>query len=266
MLDAPTAHAWGVRLGHVTVMVHSGSLGTGHLAGTLALNLATSVYPKGLAHPANGFFPLLTGEQNAAALQGMRDALHTAGNFAAVNRLFLVLMATAVLQGTIGDCEFPLLYDAAHNFIWQEDEHWLQRKGATPARGYEAMQGTPFADTGELVLVPGSMGASSVVLAGQGHPQALHSASHGAGRKQARGEAMHAHEDEFRQFLHDFRVVTPIDWRRARADVRAQKLAELKQEAPFAYKGIGPVIQTLEQTGIARPVAELWLLLTVKGW
>ncbi|ULH15534.1 RtcB family protein [Deinococcus sp. KNUC1210] len=39
----------------------------------------------------------------------------------------------------------------------------------------------------------------------------------------------------------------------------------MKQEAPFAYKGIGPVIQTLEQAGIARPVAELRPLLTVKG-
>jgi tRNA-splicing ligase RtcB (3'-phosphate/5'-hydroxy nucleic acid ligase) len=146
-----------------------------------------------------------------------------------------------------------------------KSSHWLHRKGATPSRGYAQLQDTPFAYTGEPVLVPGSMGASSFVLAGQGHPQALHSASHGAGRKQARGEAMHASEDEFEQFLKDFRVVTPLDWKRARADVRAQKRSELKQEAPFAYKGIGPVIRTLEQAGIARPVAELRPLLTVKG-
>ncbi|WP_407569580.1 RtcB family protein [Deinococcus altitudinis] len=270
VLDAPTAHAWGLREGQVTVMVHSGSLGIGHLAGQRAFDLAKSAYPAGLARPANGFFPLLTGEQNAAALQDVQDALNTAANFAAVNRLFLALMAKAVLQGACGEFEFPLLYDAAHNFIWregiwQESERWLHRKGATPARGYEAMQGTPFAYTGEPVLVPGSMGASSFVLAGQGHPEALHSASHGAGRRQARGEAMHANEAEFEQFLKEFRVVTPLDWRRARADVREQKLAELKQEAPFAYKGIGPVVQTLEQAGLARPVAELRPLLTVKG-
>ncbi|WP_407573065.1 RtcB family protein [Deinococcus altitudinis] len=265
VLDAPTAHAWGLRMGQVTVMVHSGSLGIGHLAGKLAFDLAKGAYPAGLAHPANGFFPLLTGERNAAALQGMQDALNTAANFAAVNRLFLALMARSVLQGVLGDFDFPLLYDAAHNFIWQEGGHWLHRKGATPSRGYEQMQGTPFAYTGEPVLVPGSMGASSFVLAGQGQPEALHSASHGAGRKQARGEAMHANEDEFERFLKDFRVVTPLDWKRARADVRAQKRSELKQEAPFAYKGIGPVIRTLEQAGIARPVAELRPLLTIKG-
>jgi len=265
VLDAPTAHAWGLREGQVTVMVHSGSLGIGHLAGRTALELARGTYPAGLAHPANGFFPLLTGEQTAPALRRMQDALNTAANFAAVNRLFLALMARSVLRGKVGDFKFPLLYDAAHNFIWQEGNHWLHRKGATPARGYEQMQDTPFAYTREPVLVPGSMGASSFVLAGQGHPQALYSASHGAGRKHARGEAMHANKDEFEQFLKDFRVVTPLDWKRTRADVREQKLAELKQEAPFAYKGIGPVIQTLEQAGMARPVAELRPLLTVKG-
>src|SRR4051794_36501185 len=75
--------------------------------------------------------------------------------------------------------------------------------------------------------------------------------------------------DEFRRFLEAFRVVTPVDLRRPdvrlRRDIVAKKLADLKQEAPFAYKGIGPVVRTLEQAGVARPVAELSPLLTVKG-
>lgn len=44
-----------------------------------------------------------------------------------------------------------------------------------------------------------------------------------------------------------------------------KKLEDIKKEAPFAYKGIGPVVQTLSEAGIARPVAELRPLLTVKG-
>ena len=40
---------------------------------------------------------------------------------------------------------------------------------------------------------------------------------------------------------------------------------ELRQEAPFAYKGIGPVIKTLSGAGIARPVAELEPIMTVMG-
>jgi len=37
------------------------------------------------------------------------------------------------------------------------------------------------------------------------------------------------------------------------------------QEAPFAYKGVGPVVETLREAGLAEPVAELRPLLTVKG-
>jgi tRNA-splicing ligase RtcB (3'-phosphate/5'-hydroxy nucleic acid ligase) len=263
VLDGPAAHAWGLREGQVTVMIHSGSLGLGHLSGRLARDWARGVYPAGLPQPENGFYPVL--EQQAEALQGVQDAINSAANFAVVNRFFLALMARTALEGVLGEFEFRPVYDAAHNFIWSQDGTWLHRKGATPARGYAQMQGTAFAYTGEPVLVPGSMGASSFVLAGGGLPEALHSASHGAGRLQARREAMHAPEAEFQQFLRDFRVVTPLDWRRARSDVREQKLAELKQEAPFAYKGIGPVIDTLEQAEMARAVVELRPLLTVKG-
>jgi RNA-splicing ligase RtcB len=48
-------------------------------------------------------------------------------------------------------------------------------------------------------------------------------------------------------------------------DVVEKKLEEIKQEAPFAYKGIGPIIQTLTDAKIARPVAELTRLMTIKG-
>ena len=67
----------------------------------------------------------------------------------------------------------------------------------------------------------------------------------------------------------EFRVVTPTDLRRPdvrqRRDILDKKLEEIKQEAPFAYKGIGPVVSTLTAAGIARPVAELKPLITIKG-
>ncbi len=44
-----------------------------------------------------------------------------------------------------------------------------------------------------------------------------------------------------------------------------KKLEELRQEAPYAYKGIGPIINTLTDANIARPVAELVPIMTVKG-
>jgi RNA-splicing ligase RtcB len=43
------------------------------------------------------------------------------------------------------------------------------------------------------------------------------------------------------------------------------ELQEIKQEAPYAYKGIGPIVRTLADAGIARPVAEVRPLMTIKG-
>lgn len=264
ILEPQRAYAWGLREGQITVMVHSGSVGFGHLFGRQALQMAQKLYPQQGKAPEHGFYPLLA--EHAEAVQSVLDGINAAAHFAVVNRLFLALMARAALEQVTALSEFPLVYDAPHNFIWPEGEQsWLHRKGATPARGFEELQQTPFAYTGEPVLVPGSMGASSFVLAGGGSADALHSASHGAGRQQARGEAMRVSPAEFDQFLEDFRVVTPLDWKSARSDIRKKKLEELKQEAPFAYKGIGPIIDTLEQSQIAQPVAELRPLLTVKG-
>lgn len=264
ILDPQIAHLWGLREGMVTVMIHSGSLGVGHFAGQLAQSLAQQAWSKGRPHPHHRFYPLLQ-EQSPEALQDALNVLQTAAHFATVNRLWLALMVKSGLERVTRELNFPLLYDAAHNFIWPQEGGWLHRKGATPARGFDEVQDTAFAYTGEPVLVPGSMGASSFLLAGRGHPEALWSASHGAGRQRTRGEAMRGFDTEFTQFLQDFRVVTPLDWKRARKDIQQRKLEELKQEAPFAYKGIGPVIDTLNEAEMAKSVAELRPLLTVKG-
>lgn len=50
-----------------------------------------------------------------------------------------------------------------------------------------------------------------------------------------------------------------------RADVMAAWRRDLKQEAPWVYKDIGPVVSSLERAGVADPVVELRPLLTVKG-
>jgi tRNA-splicing ligase RtcB len=273
ILDGTVAHAWGLKPGMVIVMVHTGSVGVGHLCGGYFRDVIRKLYPAELKHPDNGIFVLPTGPRYREQADTFRDALHNAANFAFANRLFLALMLRASLESVLGEVDFPLIYDAPHNLVWREEhdgrERWIHRKGACPARGMEAMAGTPYQYLGEPVLVPGSMGASSFLLIGQGNTGALASASHGAGRALARGEAMQGHEKEFEEFLRRFRVVTPVDFRRrdllARRDILQKKLDELKQEAPYAYKGIGPIVETLTSAGIARPVAELQPLMTVKG-
>lgn len=273
ILDGPTAYAWGLKPGMVTVMVHTGSVMVGHLCGSYYRDVVRKIYPPSLKHPDNGIFVLPLGDKHRAEADRFWDALHNAANFAFANRLFLALMALASLREVHSEVDFSLLYDAPHNLVWRQEQDgadlFVHRKGACPARDAMALQGTPFAYHGEPVLVPGSMGASSFILAGQGNAEALWSASHGAGRSLSRGDAAKGHDEEFAEFLKRFRVVTPLDLRRPdvrlRRDIVEQKLAELKQEAPHAYKGIGPIVETLARAGIARPVAELVPLMTIKG-
>lgn len=264
ILDRRTAYAWGLREGAVTVMVHSGSVGIGHIAGRWIRELVKAQYPGGIAHPANGIYPLDPGVAEFWRL------LHNAANFAFANRLFLAAAAVASLEAVMGRCHAPLVYDAPHNLVWPgADGAWLHRKGATPARGREAMEGTPFHYWGEPVLVPGSMGSSSFVLAGLGHAEALESASHGAGRALSRGDAMRSSQREFDAFRAVFRIVTPPDLKRpdlrGRSDIISRKVEQLRAEGPHAYKGIGAIVETLAAAGIARPVAELTPLATIKG-
>ena len=257
----------------MTVMIHTGSVSIGHLSGNYYNELIKKIYPKHLKYPANGILPLPTGEKNRDAFNKFWDTMSNAGNFAFANRLFLSLMALEGLQKNFGQVDYSLIYDAPHNLVWKEmidnKECFIHRKGACPANGLDEMAGTPFEYYGEPVMVPGSMGASSYLLAGQGNKDSSCSASHGAGRVLSRGKALKVDEAEFKQFMKDFRVITPVDLRRQdvqlRKDIVKQKLADIKQEAPFAYKGITPVIETLSGAGIARPVAEMEPLMTIKG-
>ena len=131
------------------------------------------------------------------------------------------------------------------------------------------MAGTPFAYHGEPVLVPGSMGASSFILAGQGNAESLASASHGAGRtlvarRGGRGTTRSS-ASSWRSSASSRRWTSAGRTSSMRRDIVEKKLADIKQEAPHAYKGIGPIVETLTDAGIARPVAELTPLMTIKG-
>jgi tRNA-splicing ligase RtcB len=185
------------------------------------------------------------------------SSLYNATNFAFANRLFLALMALDVLDSVLGERETALVRDTPHNFVWHLPKGCLHRKGACSAQ------------LDEPVLVPGSMGSSSFVLRGLGSIEALESASHGAGRRLSRGEALSADNAAFDKFMREFRIVTPVDFCRQdirqRRDIVAKKLENIKAEAPYAYKDITAIVQTLEQAGIAVPVAELKPIMTMKG-
>jgi tRNA-splicing ligase RtcB len=269
ILDGPTAYAFGLGRGAVTIMAHSGSVGLGHMVGGWYCDRARELYPPAVPHPAHGFYVIPTAGPHAAEAASYLDAMRNAANFAFANRLFLGLMAVRALAETLRrEVSARLVHDAPHNLIWEDDGRMLHRKGATPALGADGGHG-PFGYTGHPVIIPGSMGASSYVLAGEGNDDALSSACHGAGRSLTRGGAAHVDDRVYARAVETLRVVTPIDPEapevRVRRDILAKYHQRLKEEAPFAYKPITPVVQTVEEAGVARRVARLWPLVTVKG-
>ncbi|HEX3046967.1 MAG TPA: RtcB family protein, partial [Bacillota bacterium] len=273
VIDRSLAYHWKLQQDQIVIMIHTGSLAIGHLSGNIQRDLVQSIYPANLKRPDNGILVLPASERYGAQMEIFRNTLHNAGNFAFANRMFLGLMTLRSLFKVCGEKESRLLYDTPHNFVWEEELDgnpiYLHRKGACPARGIDQLTGTFYGSFGEPVLVPGSMGSASYIMAGLGNSDSLWSASHGAGRSLSRGQALKVDEERLRRFLDEFCIVTPIDFNRPdiklRKDIINEKLADIKQEAPFAYKEITAVTRTLTDARIAAPVVELKPILTIKG-
>jgi tRNA-splicing ligase RtcB len=268
--DGAAAYAWGLTPGQVVLMVHTGSLSLGHQANATGRDQARAAWPRGVPTPANRILPMLLGERGAAQRDRYLTAFANAANFALGNRFFLALMLRAGLAAVAGELTSRLVYDAPHNLFWPGDDGTVvHRKGATPAGGVEDHEHRPPELCGEPVIVPGSMGAPSYLMRGLGNARALGSACHGAGRSIARGATARGGDAELDAFLRDFRVVTPLDHRApavaARRDIIEAWRRDLKQEAPWAYKDVGPVVESLRHAEVAEPVAELRPILTVKG-
>jgi tRNA-splicing ligase RtcB len=95
------------------------------------------------------------------------------------------------------------------------------------------------------------MGDASFLVTGMGHADWLHSCSHGAGRRMRRQEvrALRAQAPGGTQ---PWQCVTLREERRI-------------EEAPQAYKPIGPVIEAQEQAGLIRAAVRLRPWVTFKA-
>lgn len=279
--DGQTANAWGIRKGSILIMIHTGSLTIGHQSGRINQIITKAVYPEGIPHPSNGIYPLARPDKESCTLTSDRehawkrfwDTTNNAANFGFTNRLFLGLMMQCAVSSEVRDYKMKLLYDSPHNYIWKKtingQDYFIHRKGACSARGMEEMEGTPFAYYGEPVMIPGSMGSSSYLLKGSGNQDALWSASHGAGRRLSRGEAIHGNDSEFQEFMKHFHIVTPIDPQRndlrGRGDILKKWEESIRSEAPYAYKDIDQVVKVHENHGMAELVARMTPIFTVKA-
>lgn len=277
IIERTTAYGYGLQKNQLVLMVHSGSISIGHMCGGLYQDLTKKIYKRtGLKFPENKIFPL---PNNVPEYRQFWSMLHNAANFAFANRLFLGLMFKQALSEVFDDAvEMKQIYDTPHNLAWEDALGLvLHRKGTSPAESRDIWQLGLAKETvermavtcGEPVLIPGSMGSASFVMEGCGNTEALKSASHGAGRSLSRGKALKHDEKAFEEFLGKFRIITPIDPTRrdikGRKDILQQWHDSLKKEAPFAYKDVYPVVNTLRDAAIATPVAELQPLLTLKG-
>lgn len=271
--DGGTANAWGIKKGGILFMIHSGSLTIGHHSGLLNRKLCENIYPEGMPHPENKIYLIPQNEALESSWRRFTDVTNNAANFGFANRLFLGLMLEKSVREVTGHCTAKLIYDSPHNLIWNKkidgETYYIHRKGACPAGGMAEMAGSPFEYYGEPVMIPGSMGSSSYLLRGQGNPEALWSASHGAGRRLSRGEAIHGNDREFEAFMKKFHVITPIDPERSdlrgRRDILKKWEETIRAEAPYAYKDIDDVVKVHEQHGMAGLVARMEPLLTIKA-
>ena len=261
MQAGPAAAAFGLAPGRVCVMIHCGSRGLGHQICSdhvSRMQSAMSRYGIDVPDPQLACAPVDSPEGRAYL-----GAMAAAANYGRANRQLLTEAARRVFEEVTG-APLELLYDVSHNLAkleWHEvggaqRNLCVHRKGATRA----LPPGDPelpadLAPFGQPVLVPGSMGTASHVLAGMAGGGAFHSACHGAGRTMSRHAALkRIRGAELRAQLE-----------REGVAVRAGSIRGLAEEAPFAYKDVDEVVAVCERAGLAARVARLRPLGVVKG-
>jgi len=273
ILDAGLAQALGIEKGTLFLMVHSGSRGLGHSVGTQYKQIAQSA-AKNAKTPMAGIYAL-----DAESVEGRNylAAMNAAANYAFVNRLMLAAIATYTLYDLYGNAaSVKPIYDVAHNIVKKEThggrELYVHRKGATRAFPGSRMAGTPFAEIGQPVLIPGSMGTASYILVGTESSEAsLHSVNHGAGRVLSRTDALKAPEERRRgnkarrldedteSFERLTHAISDKEFRRAMRgiDLVYANGDRIKGEAPQAYKDIDDVMSVVFDAGLATGVARV---------
>ncbi|MEZ4450727.1 MAG: RtcB family protein [Nannocystaceae bacterium] len=241
IVDRRLGHHWGLREGQVAFMIHSGSRGVGKHVGAVWRDRARKLWPQGLRHPETGLFPLSLADQ-AEAVAGYLEAEATAANYGFVNRLLLAELLRDRLRQIHGDVAAPLVYDLPHNITLPAAGagRWITRKGACPA------------GEGQPVIIPGSMGAASYLAVGRSSDRFLASASHGAGRARSRFSMGRRPQTDAELGLEGVECITLREERRI-------------EEAPAAYKDIGPVIECQVAEGMIDVVARMRPLLTFKA-
>ncbi|HSQ70534.1 MAG TPA: RtcB family protein [Steroidobacteraceae bacterium] len=264
IFDQRIAAGFGLSAGQAVVSIHCGSRGLGHQIGTDFLrDMAVEAPRHGISLPDRELACApIRSELGRRYLEAMRAAM----NCALANRQILTHLARESFLRILPGSRLDLLYDVSHNICKEEvHEHQgrrrrlhVHRKGATRAFG----PGNPaipqaLREFGQPVLIGGSMGTASYVLAGteSGERRSLSSACHGAGRSMSR----HAATRRWR----GRELVDELAGRGVL--IRSPSLRGVAEEAPGAYKSVEQVVDVAERAGLARKVVRLEPLVCIKG-
>lgn len=265
VFDAVAARAYGLAVGDVVVSIHCGSRGLGHQIGTDFLReMVIAASQAGIALPDR---ELACAPIKSALGQRYLGAMRAGINCALANRQILTHLAREAFAALLPGARLPLLYDLSHNTCKEEthasaDGHkrrlFVHRKGATRAFGPGHAELPPaFGKVGQPVLIGGSMGTASWILAGAAgtEERAFGSACHGAGRAMSRNAALRR--------WHGRDVVDELAAKGIL--IRSPSFRGVAEEAPLAYKDVAEVVEAADRAGLARRVARLRPLICIKG-
>ncbi|MCF8029478.1 MAG: RtcB family protein [Desulfohalobiaceae bacterium] len=262
--DEEAAAAFGLFPEEVLVTIHSGSRGLGHQIGTdYVHHLSRAVARHNLSLPAR---ELVCAPIRSSEGEDFFRAMCCGVNSALANRQVLGHLAREAFTRVIPQARLDLVYDVSHNTCKIEDHEvdgqstrlYVHRKGATRAFGPESADiPEAYRGTGQPVIIGGSMGTSSYILAGNSAEQnmAWGSACHGAGRAMSRRKATKTWTAK--------EVIG--DMSRQGILIKAASKKGAAEEAPMAYKDVNLVVEATQKAGLARKVARMRPLACIKG-
>ena len=265
--DQDIAYAFGLRLGQLTIMIHSGSRGLGYQV--------CDDYSRRMIKSLSKYNINVPDRQLACApvksIEGRQylGAMRAAANYAWVNRQCLMYRVRKVFEKTFSkswqNMGMSLIYDVAHNIAKIEKhvvngknkELCVHRKGATRAFGPDHPElPDRYKKTGQPVIIPGDMGRNSYLLVGtKKASETFYSACHGAGRVMSRTEA--ARTIDYNKLLKTLESKGII--------VRASGRKTIVEEAPDAYKDVNDVVGVIDKAGISKKVVRMRPLGVIKG-
>jgi len=226
----------------VWIMLHSGSRGVGNRIGSYFIEKAKEEMRRfhiNLPDMDLSYLP-----EGSTHFADYVQAVSWAQQFAMTNRELMMSAVVGALRGLacLPGFEADLMaVNCHHNYVSLEHHYgvdvYVTRKGAVRAR------------SGDMGIIPGSMGTRSYIVRGKGNAESFHSCSHGAGRAMSRTAAK--------------KRFTVEDHARATAGVECRKDADVVDETPMAYKDIDKVMEA--QKDLVDIVHTLKQVVCVKG-